>query len=40
VNRDVIVVYHDGEPRIDEWIELLSERGFDFEPVDTGKAAA
>ena len=40
VNRDVIVVYHDGEPRIDEWIELLRDRGFDFEPVNTGKAAA
>ena len=33
VNRDVIVVYHDGDPRIDEWVELLRERGFELYPV-------
>ena len=40
VNRDVIVVYYDGEPRIEEWIDLLRERGFYFEPVNAGQAAA
>jgi hypothetical protein len=40
VNRDVIVVYHDDEPRIEEWVELLRERGFEVRPVISGRAAA
>jgi hypothetical protein len=40
VNRDVIVVYHDGDPRTDDWIELLRERGFELYAVISGKAAA
>jgi len=33
VNRDVIAVLHDGEPRITEWLELLNGRGIAFEPT-------
>jgi hypothetical protein len=40
VNRDVVVVYHDGDPRIDQLVELLRERGFEFHPVVSGQAAA
>jgi hypothetical protein len=40
VDRDVIVVFHHGEPRITEWVERLSARGIDLEPTTSGKTAA
>jgi len=30
VDHDVIVVYHDGDPRVAEWIALLRKRGFEL----------
>jgi hypothetical protein len=40
LDHDVIVVFHDGAPRVDEWVELLRERGFELRPVISGEAAA
>lgn len=40
VDRDVIAVFHHGEPRITEWVERLGARGIALEPTQSGKTAA
>lgn len=29
----IVAVLHDGEPHVGEWVTLLGEHGFEFEPV-------
>jgi hypothetical protein len=30
---DTVAVLHDGEPYVQDWVELLGEHGFEIEPV-------
>jgi precorrin-6B methylase 1 len=30
---DTVAVLHDGDPHVQDWVELLGEHGFEIEPV-------